>query len=177
MDTSLVELDILGVRRQGEENEVVVLLLDLAGRRLLPIVVGPSEGSAIAVGHAGIRAPRPMTHDLLVSLVAACGGVVTHVEVVQLVDGVFHAAVVLDGGTRIDARASDAIALSVRLGCPVLCDPEVLEVASLPVEGDTPADEVARFRTFLDTVTPDDFSEEPGPQHEGPDQDAPSTGT
>ncbi len=170
MDTSLVELDVLGVRRQGEENEVVVLLLDLAGRRLLPIVVGPSEGSAIAVGHAGIRAPRPMTHDLLVSLVGACGAIVTHVEVVELVDGVFHAAIVLDGGHRIDSRASDAIALAVRLGCPVLCAPQVLEIASLPVEGDTPADEVARFRTFLDTVTPDDFSADPG-------QDAPSSGT
>ena len=177
MDTSLVELDVLGVRRQGAENEVVVLLLDLTGRRLLPIVVGPSEGSAIAVGHAGIKAPRPMTHDLLVGLISACGGVVTQVEVVRLVEGVFHAAVVLDGGNRVDARASDAIALAVRLGCPVLCTPEVLEVASLPVEGDTPADEVARFLTFLDTVTPDDFLVEPGPEDEDSGPGAPSTGT
>ena len=169
MDTSLVELDVLGVRRQGEQNEVVVLLLDLAGRRLLPIVVGPSEGSAIAVGHAGIRAPRPMTHDLLVGVLGACGGVVTHVEVTDLVDGVFHAAVVLDGGTRVDARASDAIALAVRLGCPVMASSDVLESASLPVEGETPADEVARFRAFLDTVSPEDF--EAGP--EGQDDDAP----
>lgn len=177
MDTSLVELDVLGVRRQGTENEVVVLLLDLAGRRLLPIVVGPSEGSAIAVGHAGIKAPRPMTHDLLVSVLGACGGVVTHVEVVRLVEGVFHAAVVLDGGARVDARASDAVALAVRLGCPVLCTPEVLELAAVPVEGDTPADEVARFRTFLDTVTPEDFVTERGPEAGGPGEDAPSTGT
>ncbi len=175
MDTSLIELDVLGVRRQGEENEVVVLLLDLVGRRLLPIVVGPGEGSAIAVGHAGIQAPRPMTHDLLVSLVSACGCVITHVEVVGLIDGVFHAAVVLDSGTRVDSRASDAIAVAVRLGCPVLCTAQVLETASLPVEGGTPADELARFRTFLDTVTPDDFSEEPGAQDEDPGPDAPST--
>ena len=162
MDKDLVELDVLGVRRQGEDDEVVVLLLDLTGRRLLPIVVGPNEGSAIAVGHAGIRPPRPMTHDLLAALVAACGGVVVQVEVSQLLEGVFHATVVLDGGTRVDARASDAIALAVRLGCPVLCAPDVLEVAGLPVEGETPADEVARFRAFLDTVTPDDFGEETG---------------
>ncbi len=177
MDTSLVELDVLGVRRQGTENEVVVLLLDLTGRRLLPIVVGPSEGSAIAVGHAGIKAPRPMTHDLLVSVIGACGAVVTHVEVVGLVEGVFHAAVVLDDGTRIDARASDAIALAVRLGCPVLCTPDVLEAAALPVEGETPADEVARFRTFLDTVTPEDFLTEHEPGDDDPDEDGPSTGT
>ncbi|WP_372594263.1 bifunctional nuclease family protein [Actinotalea sp.] len=166
MDTSLVELDVLGVRRQGEQDEVVVLLLDLVGRRLLPIVVGPSEGSAIAVGHAGIQAPRPMTHDLLVAVLAACGGVVTQVEVTELTDGVFHAAVVLDGGSRVDARASDAIALAVRIGCPVMCAPDVLEAASLPVEGETPADEVARFRVFLDTVSPEDFGGDPGEEHD-----------
>ena len=174
MDASLVELDVLGVRRQGEQDEVVVLLLDLAGRRLLPIVVGPSEGSAIAVGHAGIRAPRPMTHDLLVGVLGACGGVVTHVEVTDLIDGVFHAAVVLDGGIRVDARASDAIALAVRLGCPVMSTPDVLETASLPVEGETPADEVARFRAFLDTVSPEDFDSDPEPEAgASPDQGSP----
>ena len=171
MNTSLVELDVLGVRRQGEENDVVVLLLDLTGRRLLPIVVGPSEGSAIAVGHAGIHAPRPMTHDLLVSVLGTCGAIVMHVEVVELVDGVFHAALVLDGGARIDARASDAIAVAVRLGCPVLCSPEVLEAASLPVEGETPADEMARFRTFLETVSPEDFDADPGTAETSPENE------
>lgn len=154
---TLVELEVLGVRRQNDPDQVVVLLLDGDGRRLLPVVVGPVEGAAIAAGHAGMDPPRPMTHDLLVSLLGACGARLAHIEVVALIDGVFHAALVLADGTRVDSRASDAVAVAVRVGCPVLCAPEVLEQAGLPVAEHTPEEQVAEFRAFLDAVDPEDF--------------------
>jgi len=157
----LVELEVLGVRRQTSVDQVVVLLLDLSGRRLLPVVVGPSEGAAIAAGQAGVVPPRPMTHDLLVSVLETCGVGLERVEIVELREGVFHAALVLDSGERVDSRASDAVALAVRVGCPVLCAPEVLEESSLEVEGATPEDEMAEFRAFLDKVTPEDFENAP----------------
>ncbi|HWS58853.1 MAG TPA: bifunctional nuclease family protein [Actinotalea sp.] len=164
MSEALVELEVLGVRRQTDPDQVVVLLLDVEGRRLLPVVVGPVEGAAIAAGHAGMRAPRPMTHDLAVSLLGACGITLRQVEVVALVEGVFHAALVLDNGERVDSRASDAVALAVRVGCPVLGAAEVLAEAGLPVQEVTAEDEVAEFRAFLDTVDPEDFlsGDEPG---------------
>jgi bifunctional DNase/RNase len=163
----LIELEVLGVRRQSPADQVVVLLLDLAGRRLLPIVVGLNEGSSIVAGQSGLAPPRPMTHDLLVSVLAAADVELEQVEIVALVDGVFHAALVLDNGTRVDSRASDAIAVAVRTGCPVLCRPDVLEASGLEVEEHTPEQEVEQFRAFLDTVSPDDFvagdDEEEGP--------------
>lgn len=161
----LVQLEVLGVRQQSSVEQVVVLLLDLSGRRLLPVVVGATEGAAIASGQAGLEPPRPMTHDLLVSVLSTVGAAVRHVEIVALRDGVFHAALVLESGQRVDSRASDAVAVAVRVGCPVLCEPEVLEESALEVEGATPEDEMAEFRAFLETVTPEDFESAPG---EGP---------
>lgn len=162
--TGLVTLEVVGVRRQTAVDQVVVLLLDPAEQRLLPVVVGPAEGAAIAAGQAGVTPPRPMTHDLLVAVLAACGVGVRQVEIVALHDGVFHAAVVLDTGERVDSRASDAVAIAVRVGCPVLCVPEVLEESALAVEQPPAESELAEFRAFLDTVTPEDFEDvPPGP--------------
>ncbi|WP_246169563.1 bifunctional nuclease family protein [Actinotalea subterranea] len=157
MGDDLVEMEVLGVRRQAPLDQVVVLLLDLVGRRLLPIVVGLAEGSAIATAQSGVVPPRPMAHDLLVAVARARGGDVAHVEIVGLVDGVFHAALVLDTGERVDSRASDAVAVAVRVGCPVLCAREVLDESALEVEEHSADDEVEEFRAFLDTVSADDF--------------------
>ena len=146
-------MQVLGVRRQIPLDQVVVLLLDADAGRVLPIVVGLAEGQAIAAGQAGVEPPRPMTHDLLVSILRTSGMAVARIEIVAIVDGVFHAALVLVDGRRVDSRASDAIAVAVRVGCPVLCDPEVLAESGLEVQ--EPAEEeeeVAEFRAFLDKV-------------------------
>jgi bifunctional DNase/RNase len=153
----MVELEVLGVRRQVPADQVVVLLIDLVGRRLLPIVVGVTEGSAIVAGQSGIAPPRPMTHDLLLSALTSAGRQVSQVQIVSLVEGVFHASLLLDNGATVDSRASDAIAVAVRAGCPVLCAPAVLEESGLEVEEHTPEEEVEEFRAFLDTVNADDF--------------------
>ena len=145
------------MRRQAPVDQVVVLLLDLAGRRLLPIVVGVTEGSAIVAGQSGVTPPRPMTHDLLVSALESAGTEVIRVEIVALIEGVFHAQLVLGNGRRVDSRASDAIAVAVRSGCRVMCSTDVLDASGLAVEEATPEDEVEEFRAFLDTVNADDF--------------------
>ena len=160
MRDDLVQMQVLGVRRQVPLDQVVVLLLDVEGGRVLPIVVGLTEGQAIAAGQAGVVPPRPMAHALLAAVLGSLGAVVQRVEIVALVDGVFHAALVLGDGRRIDSRASDAIALAVRTGSPVLCDPEVLEESGLEVqEAASEEEEVEEFRAFLDTVSADDFVE------------------
>lgn len=168
MDGDLVELEVLGVRRQPPLDQVVVLLLDLEGRRLLPIVVGVAEGSSIAAAQAGVTPPRPMTHDLLVAALDASEVRVVRAEVVALVDGVFHAALVLDNGRRVDARASDAIAVAVRTSSPVLCAVEVLDESGLAVEEREPDEEVEEFRAFLETVNADDFGEGEPPDERQP---------
>ena len=170
-------MDVLGVRRQVPADQVVVLLMDLEGRRLLPIVVGIAEGTSSVAGQSGVVPPRPMTHDLLVSALEAAGATVVRVEITELLDGVFHAALVLSSGTRVDSRASDAIAVAVRSRCPVLCARAVLEESGLEVEEQSPEDELEQFRAFLDTVSADDFVAEEGeegadaPDEPGDDED------
>lgn len=182
-EDDLIELEVLGVRRHPGDDELVVLLLEPVGELIVPIAIGPSEAGAIATAQAGVLPPRPMTHDLLRDVLVSLDVRVRQVEITELVGGVFHAALVLgDARTRVDARASDAIALAVRVGCPVLCATDVLAevgVEATPVDPDeldaaggtglpgrSPDEQVEQFREFLDHVSPDDF-EQGGPADPG----------
>jgi bifunctional DNase/RNase len=163
-DVELVPVEVVGVRQHLADDEIVVLLLDADSELLVPILIGPAEASAIASAQAGIVPPRPMTHDLLRDALVAAGSAVRHVEITRLEDGVFHAALVLDSGVRVDSRASDAIAVALRFGCRVLCSAEVVAVAGIEVRTAPAEDDLERFRKFLDEVTPEDFETgaEPG---------------
>ncbi|MDC7120507.1 bifunctional nuclease family protein [Cellulomonas fimi] len=160
----MVQVEVVGVRQHLADDEIVVLLLDPESELLVPILIGPTEASAIASAQAGIVPPRPMTHDLLRDVIVATGSSLAHVEITRLEEGVFHAELVLATGPRVDSRASDAIALALRFGCPVMCAAEVVAVAGVEVRTTSTEQDLERFRRFLDVVTPDDFStgEEPG---------------
>lgn len=160
----MVQVEVVGVRQHLADDEIVVLLLDPESELLVPILIGPTEASAIASAQAGIVPPRPMTHDLLRDVIVATGSSLAHVEITRLEGGVFHAELVLATGPRVDSRASDAIALALRFGCPVMCAAEVVAVAGVEVRTTSTEQDLERFRRFLDVVTPDDFStgEEPG---------------
>lgn len=174
MAARLVPVQVVGVTQQVVDDEVVVLLLDPVTQLYVPIVVGPFEATAVATAMAGLTPPRPMTHDLLRDVIAALGGRLDRVEVTALVSGVFHARLVLDDDVEVDARASDAIALAVRVGCPVLCAVDVVAEAGVTAVVREADDEVERFREFLDQVTPEDFAagsddDEPGPDEPSDD--------
>ncbi|NYI60662.1 bifunctional nuclease family protein [Cellulomonas soli] len=156
-DDELVPVEVVGVRQNLADAEVVVLLLDPDAELLVPILIGPAEASAIASAQAGIVPPRPMTHDLLRDALRAAGATVNRVEIVRLEEGVFHAALVLGTGRRVDSRASDAIAVALRFGCPVLCSAEVVAVAGIEVRTGPTEQDLERFREFLDHVEPEDF--------------------
>lgn len=167
MHDDLVEVEVLGVRRHPDDEELVVLLLEPIGELVVPISIGPVEAAAIATAQAGIVPPRPMTHDLLRSVLDTLGTRLTRVEITELIGGIFHAALVLGEEERVDARASDALALAVRMDCPVWCAVDVLaqvgveaQVTDGPgADAEESEDEVERFREFLDQVEPEDFGD------------------
>jgi len=163
----MVPVEVVGVRTHLADDEIVVLLLDPDAALLVPILIGPSEASAIASAQAGIIPPRPMTHDLLRDALLAAGVPVTHVEITSLEDGVFHAALVLVTGRQVDARASDAIAVALRFGCPVLCSAEVVALAGVEVRPAASEEDMAEFRDFLDHVSAEDFETGQDPGAEG----------
>jgi bifunctional DNase/RNase len=157
-------MDVLGVRARIPDNEVVVILGERDGARVVPIVIGPREGAAIASAQAGLVPPRPQTHDLFINTLTALGRKVAEARIVDLVDGTFHAELVLDNSVVVDSRASDAIALAVRAGCEVLCAEHVIDLAGVLLEEDAEAEvdeeeAVEQFKEFLESISPEDFEE------------------
>ncbi len=117
----------------------VVILKDPLSGRYLPIFIGPCEAEAIAMKLQNVNLERPMTHDLLKSLIAELGGEVQHIVVNDLRNDTFYAQIVIDqdGQTReIDSRPSDAIALSVRLDVPIYVAKTVMDRAGITAEED-----------------------------------------
>ncbi|PQV63919.1 hypothetical protein B1R32_108130 [Abditibacterium utsteinense] len=146
-------------------RQTVVVLKDWEGTKLLPIWIGPAEARAIQIELEGARPARPMSHDLLLSVVTAASGRVTRVVINDLQDATFFATIDIDTpqGTRhIDARPSDAIAVAARAKCPVFIDGGALdalidadEIGGLPAsesgQNSDGADdeETARFKRLL----------------------------
>lgn len=154
------ELEVVGVRVEMPSRTPIVLLREReGGRRYLPIWIGSAEASAIALAQQGVVPPRPLTHDLLDDVITALGRRLEQVRIVEVRDNVFYAELAFDGGLTVSSRSSDAIALALRAGCPILGAEEVLDTGSVPPpEGESEADdEVERFREFLDQVHADDF--------------------
>ncbi|MEO8694711.1 MAG: bifunctional nuclease family protein [Acidimicrobiales bacterium] len=173
-----IAVDLIGLHVETATGAPLLLLRehDLP-HRVLPIFIGEAEAASIAFALSGELPPRPLTHDLMAALVTSLEVHVDSVEVTDVVDGAFTAALTLSGptgGHRLDTRPSDAIALAVRLGTPLFVRESVLDEAGSVVEessddgDDEVADdisidqEVADFRSFLDTLDPDDFGAAPG---------------
>ena len=156
-------LDVLGVRVEMPTNHPIVLLRERDGDRYLPIWIGAAEATAIAYAQQGIEPPRPLTHDLMKNVLDALGHRLTEVRIVELIDGVFHAALVIDGTTEISSRSSDAIALALRTGTTIVAGESLLEEAGVAMSGEEDKeDEVERFKEFLDHVSAEDFETKPG---------------
>lgn len=149
-------------------NQPVVLLKPLEEEpgqgRLLPIWIGHPEATAILLALEGVETPRPMTHDLMLSLVGTLEALIERVEITRVDEGTFFAAIVVRGEelTRVvDARPSDSIALAIRAGAPIYVADEVLDsaaVADESIEAVNEEAELEAFRDFLDHVDPADFS-------------------
>jgi uncharacterized protein len=155
-----VPLEIVGVRLELPSNQPIVLLKEQEGTRYLPIWIGASEATAIATAMEGVEPPRPLTHDLMRSVIDAVGALAVRVVITEMRDSIFFADLVLDVSgeeVTVSSRPSDAIALAVRTGTPVLTAPDVLEEAGVHFEDEDEEDEVARFREFLEEVTVEDF--------------------
>lgn len=148
-------VDVVGIRLELPQQQPVVVLRERDGQRYLPIWIGEPEASAIALAQEGIETPRPLTHDLLRDVVAALGSRVVEVQVTELRDGVFYADLVLEAGRRVSARPSDGIAVALRTGATISVSEAVLDSAGVEVEDE--ADEVERFREFLEGISPEDF--------------------
>jgi hypothetical protein len=124
-----VEMRIRGLMMDPVTNMPIVVLKENGGEAVLPIWVGLYEANAIALEIEKVATPRPMTHDLIKNVLMGLDTVVHKVVVSELKDDTFYAVIWIEQGGRVvsvDSRPSDALALALRMDCPIYVDEEVL---------------------------------------------------
>ena len=126
-----VQMEVSKIRIDERRGEQVIVLKERGGNRLLPIIIGISEVTAIKMKISGIEPPRPLTHDLLKSTIAQLGATLEKILITKLEFNTFFAKLVLrtkEGGTEeVDARPSDSVALALRADAPIFVATGVLD--------------------------------------------------
>jgi bifunctional DNase/RNase len=175
----VIEVVLRAVRVDVGTSTPLLLLEEVGGERVLPIFIGAPEATAIAYALGNVETPRPMSHDLLGNVIGSLGAQLFAVEITDLIDNVFYANLRLlreREEISVSARPSDAVALALRIGAPILVNDELMasqgrilsiedeedeDEAEANDEADVPneAELVAELRDFLETIRPEDFNQ------------------
>jgi uncharacterized protein len=127
----MVEMELNKIVIDEKRHDQLIVLKEKGGRRILPIVIGLNEASAIKLKISGFQPPRPLTHDLLHSTIENLEASIDKIIIDKLEDNTFHAKIIIktkSGETKtIDARPSDSIALAVRAHVPIFVEDEVVK--------------------------------------------------
>ena len=161
----MAQVEVVGVRIEFPSNQPVLILREINSPRFLPLWIGVPEASAISLVLDAVEVPRPMTHDLMIDLIANFQDKLTAVTITELADGIFYALLQFANHEPVSSRPSDAIALALRADVPIFVADEVMDIAGQFVAEDETSEpdededsELAQFREFLDQIRPEDFS-------------------
>ena len=155
------EMRVIGITIDPVTQTPIVILRDKENLNTLPIWIGILEANAIAVGLENVKLPRPMTHDLFKTLLDKTGLHLLRVEVTDIKESTFYAALHLDLGGKplvIDCRPSDAIAIAIRMEVPVMVRDAVIEKALRADAVSTSGGEKDKWTELLERMNPEDFS-------------------
>jgi bifunctional DNase/RNase len=161
----MAEVSVHGIRGSLGSRNWAVILKDINANRYLPIWIDPFQANAIAIQLASVNVRRPLTHDLLKTVIQKGGAEVSHILINDLLDKVFYARIILSVASRhieIDSRPSDAIALAVRMKVPIFVDEAVMKRAAIIAQPATKKvvvekeDRLAIFHDFIDSLDLDD---------------------
>jgi bifunctional DNase/RNase len=169
----MIEVTVDSIRVSLISHHRVVVLKEVGSVRFLPIWIGQFEADAITLGLQGVEIARPLTHDLLKSVLNEAGAVVSHILVSDLQDDTFYARIVIDIDGRhaeVDSRPSDAIALAVRVRVPIYVVESVMDKAAIVPSGDgedlaasdEADDKLDIFRDFVDSLDLSDLGSQKG---------------
>jgi uncharacterized protein len=170
----LVEVKVQSLGLDRASNTPVVILQEVEGERVLPIWIGPGEASAIAMQLAEMTFSRPLTHDLLVSVVSGMGGDLQRVVITKVADSTYYAELVVHRGEEVitvDARPSDSIAVALRSDARIFASDDLLERASIEIsdeeavstgeegeeQGEGPLMDAEELKEYLKRLNPEDF--------------------
>ncbi len=161
MESELTEVRVMGIVVDPKASNPVVVLVDLAGQKALPIWIGVFEAEAISRGLEDVVTLRPMTHDLMKQILDTFHVSVNRVVIHDLKDNTFYAKLYLDIEGRemiVDSRPSDAIALAVRTKSPIFITESVIKATQeLGLLASNLLDEKDELRSIIERMKPEDF--------------------
>ena len=156
---SLVEVRVSGLAIDERNRTPVVLLQEVGGERVLPIWIGPAEASAIAMELAGKKFQRPLTHDLMKTILDGLQAVLVRIDITELQESTFYAKIYLKRDAEliaIDARPSDSIALALRSASPIYVSETLIHATAGDFRPTTENDAEA-LRTYLQNLDLEEF--------------------
>lgn len=160
-ENKMIEMFVTGIALDVRNNHPLVILNDESKKRALPIWIGHAEAQAIARALEDFKPERPLTHDLLINIIEGTGYKIHHIEINDLNDNTYFSSIILESVSGemvpIDSRPSDAIAVSLRVDCPIFISEKVFADGTIPTELDSDDEDTEAFKSFLQNVKASDF--------------------
>ena len=156
----MIEMKVMGIALDTRTGSPIVVLHDLENRKALPIWIGSAEASAIIRNIEKLSVARPMTHDLIISIVDKTGYKLDRIEINDVEKETYYATLFLTKGDdviEIDSRPSDAIAVAMRAEAPIFVTANVLMNGSVSTDSARDEEEAEEFKDFIQSVKPSDF--------------------
>ena len=156
----MIEMKVMGIALDTRTGSPIVVLHDLENRKALPIWIGSAEASAIIRKIENLGVVRPMTHDLICSIIEKTGCSLDRVEINNVEKETYYATLYLakEGEEiEIDARPSDAIAVAMRMDAPIFVSAIVLMDGSVSTDTQKDEEEAQEFKDFIQSIKPSDF--------------------
>lgn len=156
----MIEMKVMGIALDTRTGSPIVVLHDLDNRKALPIWIGSAEASAIIRKIEKLSVARPMTHDLIISIIDKTDFKLDKIEINDVEKETYYATLFLSNGEKeieIDSRPSDAIAVAMRAEAPIFVTANVLMNGSVSTDSARDEEEAEEFKDFIQSVKPSDF--------------------
>ena len=159
----MIEMKVMGIALDTRTGSPIVVLHDKENRRALPIWIGSAEASSIIRKIENLSVTRPMTHDLIISIIEKVGYKISKVEINDVEKETYFATIFLeneDDGKiiEIDSRPYDGIAIAIRIDAPIYVTANVLSNGSVSTDSTKDAQEAEEFKNFVQSLKPSDFA-------------------
>ena len=158
----MIEMKVMGIALDTRTGSPIVVLHDKENRRALPIWIGSAEASSIIRKIENLSVARPMTHDLIISIIEKTGYKIDRVEINDVEKETYYATIFLtdnEGKTiEIDSRPSDTITVAIRVDTPIFVTANVLSNGSVSTDSAKDAEEAEEFKNFVQSIKPSDFA-------------------
>lgn len=158
----MIEMKVMGIALDTRTGSPIVVLHDKENRRALPIWIGSAEASSIIRKIENLLVTRPMTHDLIISIIEKTGYKISKVEINDVEKETYYATIFLEDSEgkeiEIDSRPSDAIAVAIRIDAPIFVTANVLSNGSVSTDSAKDAEEAEEFKNFVQSIKPSDFA-------------------